>query len=91
MIVLHVEGFTPGEVEVESTLLEACEVLGVPMESACGGFAACNSCRVEVVDGWDHLSPRVDEEIPFLDTDDQRLGCQARLLGAARVRLAPGM
>jgi ferredoxin len=60
------------------------------MESACGGFAACNSCRVVVLDG--ELTPLLPEEEPFLDGPDQRLGCQARVAGGDRVavRLAPG-
>lgn len=88
---LEVEGFGRFEVPDGETLLVACEDHGVPMESACGGFACCNSCRVEVVRGEEHLSGQVEEEDPFLDAPHQRLGCQARLLGPVVVRLAPGM
>lgn len=70
------------------TLLEVCDRHGLPMESACGGFAACNSCRVRVVSG--ELSPMDDAELPFLDRDDQRLGCQARVVGDLVLRLDPG-
>jgi ferredoxin len=93
---LRVEGYPPCRVPAGITLLEACEAIEVPMESACGGFACCNSCRVDVLDGMDRLSPRLDEEDAFLDTDRQRLGCQATLLagdgvaGVVSVRLAPG-
>ena len=79
------------EVEDGTTLLEACEANAIPMDSACGGFAACNSCRVDVIAGAEHLSDRLDEELPFLDADDQRLGCQARIHGPVRVRPAPGL
>lgn len=78
------------DVAAGSTLLEACEANGVPMESACGGFACCNSCRVQVLDEGAGLSPLLDEEDPFLDAPDQRLGCQARVIGPVRLRLAPG-
>ncbi|MEQ1565475.1 MAG: 2Fe-2S iron-sulfur cluster-binding protein [Myxococcota bacterium] len=87
---LLVEGHPPARAPIGATLLEACEAAGIPMDSACGGFAACNSCRVEVLGGGDHLSPRVAEEDPFLDGPDQRLGCQARILGDLSMRLAPG-
>ena len=87
---VEVEGWAPFEVPAGTTLLEACEAHRVPMDSACGGFAACNSCRVEVLAGADALSPLLDEEEPFLDAPTQRLGCQARVLGAVKVRLAPG-
>ena len=71
-----------------TSLLEVCDAHGLPMETACGGFAACNSCRVRVVAG--ELSPVDDAEEPFLDRPDQRLGCQARVVGDVTVTLDPG-
>lgn len=85
---LVVAGYEALDVDVGTSLLDACERHGVPMGSACGGFACCNACRVDVLGGL--LSPRVPEEEPFLDAAGQRLGCQARLLGDAVVALAPG-
>lgn len=81
-----------GEVDVAAgaTLLEACDAGGLPMETECGGFAACNSCRVRVIAGADALSPVDRKERPFLDRPDQRLGCQAQLLGDVTVALDPG-
>ncbi|MDP2317283.1 MAG: 2Fe-2S iron-sulfur cluster-binding protein [Pseudomonadota bacterium] len=76
------------EAAVGSTLLEVCDAHGLPMETACGGFAACNSCRVRVIAGT--LSPVEDVEEPFLDAPDQRLGCQARVVVDVTVRLDPG-
>lgn len=77
--------------EPDEVILEFCERHQIPMDSACGGFAACNSCRVDVLDGAGNLSAIVEEETPFLDTPSQRLGCQARVLGPIRIRLSPGM
>lgn len=88
---VHVEGWEPFVMDEEQTLLEGCEDAGVPMDSACGGFAACNACRVQVISGAENLSPRGPEEAPFLDADDQRLGCQVYVRGPATLRLAPGM
>jgi 2Fe-2S ferredoxin len=76
------------EASFDATLLDVCDTFGLPMETACGGFAACNSCRVRVIEG--ELSPLEDVELPFLDAPDQRLGCQARVVGPVRVRLDPG-
>jgi ferredoxin len=76
------------EADVGCTLLEVCDRHGLPMDTACGGFAACNTCRVRVVAGA--LSPVEEVEEPFLDEADQRLGCQARVVGAVTVRLDPG-
>ena len=89
-VAIEVEGYGPVRTVRGTTLLEACEAAAIPIDSACGGFAACNSCRVEVLDGADGLSPRLPEEDPFLDADDQRLACQARIVGPVSVRLAPG-
>ncbi len=75
-----------GEYEVACTagmtLLEASEHTARPLDSDCGGFAACNACRVDVLEGADALTPKDEAEQPFLEAPSQRLGCQARLLGA---------
>lgn len=90
VVEVEVEGYGVARAEVGATLLEACEAAGIPIDSACGGFAACNSCRVAVIAGAEQLSPRLPEEEPFLDAPDQRLACQARVLGPLTLRLAPG-
>ncbi len=86
-----VDGFPAFEVRSGTTLLEACEEGDVPMESACGGFAACNSCRVTVLEGAAGLGPLLEEEEPFLDRPEQRLGCQCIVSGDVHVALFPGM
>lgn len=88
---VEVDGFAPFEAEPGVTLLDACEAVGVPMQSDCGGFAACNACRVRVIEGADHLGPVDPAEEAFVDADDQRLGCQATVCGPVRVRLDPGL
>ncbi|MEZ4235959.1 MAG: 2Fe-2S iron-sulfur cluster-binding protein [Myxococcota bacterium] len=87
-----VEGYDPVEAPLGGSLLEVCEGAGIPMDSACGGFAACNSCRVEVLAGGSSLNALQLDEEAFLDAPDQRLGCQARPIapGELRIRLAPG-
>lgn len=89
--VVQVEGWDPFPIRGDQTLLEACEDAGVPMDSACGGFACCNACRVTVLEGLAHVGPALPEEIPFLDAPDQRLGCQVRASGDLVVRLDPGL
>lgn len=87
---VSIEGYEPFDVPVGTLLLDACEGGGVPIDSACGGFAACNSCRVEVAQ-MSSLTPLVEEEEPFLDADDQRLACQCEVLADVDLRLFPGM
>ncbi|HHO51087.1 MAG TPA: (2Fe-2S)-binding protein [Deltaproteobacteria bacterium] len=89
-VVVSVEGHACVEAAAGSSLLEICEAAGIEIEAACGGFACCNTCRVEILDGAGSLSPRLPEEEPFLDAPTQRLACQAEVWGAVAVRLAPG-
>ena len=88
MKVRFIELAAPVEAAAGITLLEVAEAAGVAMEAACGGFAACNTCRVEVVEGA--LSPMDSAELPFLDHEGQRLACQARVVADVTVRCAPG-
>jgi 2Fe-2S ferredoxin len=76
------------QVRLDETLYEICLDHDIDMEAACGGFAACNTCRVRVLDGA--LSPMDDIERPFLDRPDQRLGCQARVVQDVVLTLDPG-
>lgn len=87
---VEIEGHGTLMVEPGTLLLEACEEAGIPIEAACGGFACCNTCRVEVVGGSSGLSPLLPEEEPFLDAPTQRLACQAEVRGPVALRLAPG-
>lgn len=88
---IEVQGFPAFDAREGDTLLEACEEQGIPMECACGGFAACNSCRVVVIHGGDQLDPVDVEEACFLDAPGQRLGCQVVLHHDLVCRLAPGI
>lgn len=85
---IEIDGWPAFDGRLEETLLEAADRAGVPIEAACGGFAACNTCRVAVFAG--ELSEVSDEEAPFLDAPEHRLACQARIRGDLRARLAPG-
>lgn len=88
MIRVRVEGWAAFSLPEGATLLQGCEAAGIPMESACGGFACCNSCRVGVLEGDCGVASA--EEEPFLDLPSQRLGCQWQPLGDVTVSLQPG-
>ena len=87
---VEVEGYGAVRVRRGTLLLDACDAAQIPMEAACGGFACCNTCRVEVIGDGSGLSPLLPEEEPFLDGPTQRLACQAEVVGPVRCRLAPG-
>lgn len=81
------------EVQPGTTVLEAAIAADVHLNHYCGGMSSCGSCRVEVVAGVETLSPLDAFEMPTLDmvkeNPDDRLGCQARILGPCTVRIPP--
>ncbi len=88
---LHSEGRS-GEVEVNTSLLDAAKVLGFPLNHDCGGNASCTTCRVEVQTGQEQLSEIDFDEQDLLDREAlteprHRLACQARVLGDVVVRV----
>lgn len=83
-----------GEVDVNTSLLDAAKALGFPLNHDCGGNASCTTCRVEVQEGLEHLSEIDFDEQDLLDREAlseprHRLACQARVLGDVVVRI-PG-
>lgn len=68
------------------SILELSRLGGVPHASVCSGRGRCGTCRVRVAAGADRLSQMDEGERGTLRrvgaADDERLGCQARVLGA---------
>jgi uncharacterized 2Fe-2S/4Fe-4S cluster protein (DUF4445 family) len=70
------------------TVLSCAAEMGVKVSSVCGGDGACGTCRIEVVEGWDNLTPPTpDETYKELDPP-HRLSCQAKLRGDVVVKVA---
>lgn len=98
---LHTVVFTPsglsGKVAAGTTALEAARVLGVDLDSVCGGRGICGRCQVVPGLGefpkWalnvtaDHISPPGSLEQQYRGKrpikDGQRLGCGLRIEGDA--------
>ncbi len=80
-----------GLVPPGSTVLEACEVLGVELEQCCGGESTCGTCRVQIEVGALNVSRPRPKELGTLEcvkeTPKCRLGCQAKLLGPATITI----
>jgi uncharacterized 2Fe-2S/4Fe-4S cluster protein (DUF4445 family) len=84
-----------GEVEEGTTLRDAARLLGLGIESICGGQALCGKCKVRVVEGPNvehgvtsssaHVSPASAEEQRYAGRgklrDGERLSCQACVRG----------
>lgn len=70
------------------TLLSAALEMGVIISHVCGGDGACGTCRVEVVTGWNNLTPPTPDETYKELEAPHRLSCQARLAGDVVVCVA---
>jgi ferredoxin len=64
-----------------STLLTCAVTMDVRISHVCGGDGACGTCRVEVIDGWDNLTPPTPDETYKELEAPYRLSCQSKLLG----------
>jgi ferredoxin len=82
---------TPTPVAGGTSILAAALEARVDLDHFCGGNRSCGTCRVEVVSGGNHLSPRQPGESLVLGPRHQgpehRLACQARVYGPVRVNV----
>jgi adenylate cyclase len=71
------------------TVLDVARRSGVPLGNACGGVGVCTRCRVTVLAGAENLTPQTEVEIRFGRSrgfaDDERMACQAVVLGECEV------
>lgn len=87
-----------GEVDGGITLLDAARLLGVDIESICGGKGTCGKCKVRIEEGYfekdamdsrmSHLSPLTEVERKFIKSDEgpnMRLACAAEIRGDVKV------
>ncbi len=78
------------EAEPGQSLLDASLAAGNTHTHVCGGRARCSTCRVMVVDGLEHCSPRTPEEAKLADMlhfgPEVRLACQTFVFGDATLR-----
>lgn len=71
-----------------SKLLDCAGAMGVRVSSVCGGDGACGTCRIEVVEGWDNLTPPTPDETYKELEEPHRLSCQAKLEGDVVIKVA---
>ena len=70
------------------TLLSCALDMGVIISHVCGGDGACGTCRVEVIEHWDLLTPPTPDETYKELEAPHRLSCQAKLIGDVIVKVA---
>lgn len=71
----------------ENTDCKVIEIIhenGIDWMHACGKKGRCTTCKIRILEGQENLSPETDHELLFRSQqrllDQERLGCQARLL-----------
>jgi ferredoxin, 2Fe-2S len=77
-----------GEFESGKILLVCINAMQVKIGQVCGGDGACGTCRIEVVEGWENLTPQTPDETYKELEAPYRLSCQATLLGDVTFRIA---
>lgn len=74
-----------------SSLLDVARASEIPTIAACGGNGMCSTCRVEVLEGLEHLAPRSSSEQTLADKhhwpDTVRLACATRVVGDGMVKV----
>ncbi|MDQ6803097.1 MAG: 2Fe-2S iron-sulfur cluster-binding protein [Acidobacteriota bacterium] len=70
------------------TLLSCALEMGVTISHVCGGDGACGTCRVEVIDLWEALTPPTPDETYKELESPYRLSCQAKLVRDVIVKVA---
>ncbi len=86
--------FLPDEKVVETgsddNLLDISLNAGIPHTNVCGGNARCSTCRVMILDGLDHCSPRTEKEVTLAQhlnfCPSIRLACQTKVTGNVNLR-----
>jgi adenylate cyclase len=78
------------DAEPSDTILQASLRAGVPHTHACGGNARCTTCRVMILDGVEHCTPRNPAEQSLADRygfdPTLRLACQTHLYADVTLR-----
>ena len=86
--VIFVDEGKSAEATTGKTLLSAALEMDIKISHVCGGDGACGTCRVEVIDGWDNLTPPTPDETYKELEPPYRLSCQSKLLGDVVVKVA---
>ena len=73
------------------SILQICSTNNVDIRHYCGGNCTCGTCRVEILDGKQHLSHMNGREQLVIGAEcagnGDRLACQARINGPVRIRI----
>lgn len=78
------------EVKADESIRTAALHAGIPIAHVCEGKGRCSTCRILVLGGIEHCSPRTDKELDIANqlslSPDVRLSCQTTVKGDVKVR-----
>jgi adenylate cyclase len=78
------------EIKDRESIRDAALRIGIRLAHVCGGKGRCSTCRILVLEGLEHCSPRSDEEkniATFMAfSPEVRLSCQTTVTGDVKVR-----
>lgn len=78
------------EATPDETILQVSLQAGIPHTHICGGNARCSTCRVLILEGLAHCTPRNSEEQVLASSlhfsPDIRLACQTRVTADVELR-----
>jgi uncharacterized 2Fe-2S/4Fe-4S cluster protein (DUF4445 family) len=86
--VTFIDAEKSAQFEEGKILLRAVNEMGIKISQVCGGDGACGTCRVEVIEGWDNLTPQTPDEIYKELEAPYRLSCQSKLKGDVVLKVA---
>lgn len=74
------------------SILDAALDNDIPLQHACGGYCACTTCHVQLVEGQANVSQMEEDEEDRLETkpnrtDRSRLACQTKVNGDITVEI----
>lgn len=76
-------------VEPGTALIDAARAAGLPVAQSCGGWGICSWCKMQVLDGLEHLSPAEPVEARLIIRQafaaNERASCQAEVFGPVTV------
>ena len=71
----------------EGNIMEAARRIGIPIPSECGGNGVCGKCVVRVEGEKGALASKTSVEKKFNLDREERLACQARIVGDGNIRV----
>ena len=78
------------EIHADETILDVAQRASVPLTHVCQGDSRCSTCRVQIIKGIEHVSPRSGPENEIARRmgfgQEIRLACQIKVSGDITVR-----